>query len=155
MVVTIRKKKKKKTKKKNLIPIKEEDGDEVEYPSMHQARSSRGLVSAASLKKMPRSRKVLTFEDRVKTIHLFDTGKMSLTAIAEEMDITNAQATIIIKKRKEILSSWESGSVRARQKYHIKRKNVKAWKLGLFVWQWYHEARARNICGEFDGGLAL
>uniref|UniRef100_A0A8C4RBY2 HTH CENPB-type domain-containing protein n=1 Tax=Eptatretus burgeri TaxID=7764 RepID=A0A8C4RBY2_EPTBU len=113
---------------------------------MHQARSSRGLGSAASLKKMPRSRKVLTFEDRVKTIHLFDTGKMSLTAIAEEMDITNAQATIIIKKRKEILSSWESGSVRARQKYHIKRKNVKAWKLGLFVWQWYHEARARNIC---------
>ena len=56
-----------------------------------------------------RKRKVLTLEDRVKVIKLFDSGK-SGRQIPESLDVGKTQIQNIINEHKSVMDQWHNGA---------------------------------------------
>ena len=96
----------------------------------------------ATSSKCGTKRKVLSLEERVKVIERAKNNELA-RSIAKAFEVGKTQIQNIIANKSEILKSWEDG-IRGERKYVKPRRSLYADVNGL-VWDWFVNARARNI----------
>lgn len=89
-----------------------------------------------------RKRKLLTLEERVDVIKRSRKGETSIT-ISKSLNVGKTQIQNIVREQDKIIAAWENG-VSADRKY-FKEKKCPYEEVNVKTWEWFCEARAKNI----------
>ena len=89
-------------------------------------------------------RKVLSLLERVKVVERSDKGESCL-AIARSLSVGKTQIQSIVREKESIKRRWQAGESGERKTSKIKKTALATTDDG--VWNWFCEARRRNIPG--------
>ena len=89
-----------------------------------------------------RKRKVLTLEDRMKVVQRNEKGE-SCIAIAKSLGVGKTQIQYIVRDKEAIKARWEAGENRSRKTTKLRQSTHVS--IDEQVWDWFVDARRRNI----------
>ena len=99
-------------------------------------------MSKRKLSEKPKSRKLLTLEDRIKVIERWESGASS-RQVGNEFGYSRSQIQTIMKQKDEILQKWYE-RMNAEVKYLVPRNLVCA-DVDKHVFDFFNRARAKNM----------